>query len=327
MGLPGFDVKVTEEESRFLQELAFSCGFTRPLGSKKASVTAYLRIVPKNKIVCSTYLPFTDEQLSVQDAIKRILPDNFQVEVGDRWKEVQKAAFDNGFTRPCGYKATVECDYIKFNHNQKTIYCIDTNYRPLPQLSVDQVLTILNKKETQMTRKEAIEASRQKWVDIFNNKEVDKGSGNCALCHVYTCGTCEKSGEKCPIYEKTMEINCTGTSYEVFSDIAGKKTIDSIQDYGKRLEAYQAAKKMIDLLDEILEEENKTFDWDYVKNNPGVYQPTTGSNKSRLISLQPNYEDDNVVVCISNKTFELADSKWHHKQFVKVDEKYELVKK
>lgn len=62
-----------------------------------------------------------------------------------------------------------------------------------------------------MEKSEALEKSIKKWQDIVDEKEVDKGTLNCALCEKYRVkGSCSS----CPVSEKSERSECRKTPYE-----------------------------------------------------------------------------------------------------------------
>lgn len=57
----------------------------------------------------------------------------------------------------------------------------------------------------------ALDGSIEKWDQIRNRQDIDKGQNNCPLCRLYNRG---KSCKQCVIYLETGKRFCDGTPYQ-----------------------------------------------------------------------------------------------------------------
>lgn len=239
-------------------------------------------------------------------------------------KQLQQLAFNKGYQWSSGrHVVFITMGNLIFNTDTKvitydSIYNRNDGIKPdYPVKSVEEAHQIINGEKmniprSKMSDKEAIEKSLKKWIDIFNNDDVDKGTENCALCQKYIAGGCQVDGKRCPIYQETGECGCQDTPYKRFYKAIGSRKINSVENLDKRLEGYNAAHEMIELLQKIQKEQIETVDWDYVKTHYGVY--CTDNNGEYLVTISGN--TGKIVLWVYGNDIEEAFG-WENAQFTK----------
>jgi len=98
--------------------------------------------------------------------------------------------------------------------------------------------------------------SIEKWKDIRENKGVDNGRYNCALCHTYNREDEEKELNciGCPVYRITGKKYCIETPYGQFDDHT-RKCGECSPEYGEYCTVgREIADEMVCLLENIYSE-------------------------------------------------------------------------
>lgn len=96
-------------------------------------------------------------------------------------------------------------------------------------------------KKLKITKKarEALKQSLQKWENIVEGTEIDRGPYNCPLCEVFWA-TYNCNG--CPVSKDTGQLCCVGTPYDAWEDhhTLRIKSLKISRHHTKRLALAQA---------------------------------------------------------------------------------------